>query len=174
MKNASGGTAPTGTVRAVVRGSLEAAVGASAITPLWPRQREPSDMVKVSPDSDATQLDDATLPNGAALACRWCRRPVTQGGRGRPRVFCKRSCRQRDFESRQKAADHGLDEAQLIVARASLNELRDTIYVLQCALEDVAKDFPTGFARADLVELREALGWVVDAAKPVVAHADLG
>jgi hypothetical protein len=99
---------------------------------------------------------------------------VTQVGRGRPRVFCKRSCRQRDFESRQKAAEHGLDEAQLIVARSSLNDLRDTIYVLQCALEDVQKDFPSGFAGADAGELREALRWVVDAAQPVVSHADLG
>ncbi len=112
-------------------------------------------------------------PTGETLACRWCRRPVTQGGRGRPRVFCKRSCRQRDFEARQKAADHGLDEAQLVVARASLDELRDTIYVLQCALEDLDRDFPKGTANATAVELRDALRWVVDAARPVVSHADL-
>jgi hypothetical protein len=120
------------------------------------------------PSDGPSEHDDS-----ATLACRWCRRPVIQGGRGRPRVFCKRSCRQRDFEARQRSADHGLDEAQLIVARVSLNELRDTIYVLQCALEDVARDMPKGIEAAEPAELRDALKWVLDAAVPVVNHADL-
>ncbi|GAC1533538.1 MAG: hypothetical protein NVS3B12_13100 [Acidimicrobiales bacterium] len=34
------------------------------------------------------------------LACTWCRTPIVQAGRGRPRRYCKASCRQRAYEHR--------------------------------------------------------------------------
>jgi hypothetical protein len=61
-------------------------------------------------------------------------------GPGRPRQFCKRSCRQRDYEARRRAAERGLDEDELIITRAELNELRDRLYVLAKTLEDVEAD----------------------------------
>ena len=98
------------------------------------------------------------------VACRWCRRPIDQSGVGRPRVFCKRSCRQREFEARAKAARHGLDETDLIVARSELEQLRDELYVLQCAVEDVDRDInPTSTS----AEIREGLEWVLAAARPL-------
>ncbi len=121
-------------------------------------------------DPQHRQVDVGASP---VQLCRWCRRPVNQLGRGRPRAFCKRSCRQRDFEARTRAASHGLDEAQLIVTRSSLNDLQDTIYVLQCAVNDFDKDFPSGANRAERTELIDALGWLLQAARPVVDHPSL-
>jgi hypothetical protein len=73
--------------------------------------------------------------------CLWCRFPVAQNeGPGRPRRYCKRSCRQRDFEARQRAAAHGVDEHDILLARSEVNRLRDEIFVLQCAVEDAERD----------------------------------
>ena len=82
-----------------------------------------------------------TLLAETAVRCRWCGRPFEpSSGAGRPRQFCKRSCRQRDYESRQRAGELGLGEHELIVTRQELNELRDRLYVLAETLKDVEKD----------------------------------
>ena len=101
--------------------------------------------------------------------CRWCGRPIdVPTGPGRPRQFCKASCRQADYVARQRRAEVGLNEAELIVARTALEELRDRIYVLEAAIEDVERDR----AQADGAEdLAESLEWLLEAARPVVAHA---
>jgi hypothetical protein len=78
---------------------------------------------------------------GPDLQCRWCGRgfePTT--GPGRPREFCRRSCRQRDYEARRRAAERGLDEDELILSRSELNELRDRLYVLAETVKDVEAD----------------------------------
>ena len=76
-----------------------------------------------------------------ASRCRWCGRTFEPtAGAGRPRQYCKRSCRQRDYESRQRTAELGLGEHELIVTRQELNELRDRLYVLAETLKDVEKD----------------------------------
>ena len=73
--------------------------------------------------------------------CRWCGRPYEQtAGAGRPRQYCKRSCRQRDYESRRRAAELGLGDDELIITRTELNELRDRMYVLAETLKDVEQD----------------------------------
>ncbi len=83
--------------------------------------------------------------------CAWCRRPVTPTeGPGRPRRFCKRSCRQRDFEARQRATRHGVDEHELIVARRDVDRLHDEIYVLSCAVTDAEADLRDAQTVADL------------------------
>jgi hypothetical protein len=76
-----------------------------------------------------------------AERCRWCGRGFEPTpGPGRPRQFCRRSCRQRDYEARRRAAERGLDEDELIVTRAELNELRDRLYVLGETVKDVEAD----------------------------------
>lgn len=105
--------------------------------------------------------------------CRWCGRsfPVAAGP-GRPRQFCKRSHRQRDYEATRRAKEVGLSEDELIVTRRQLDELRDRIYMLEAAIEDVDRDLVE--ART-VKEHREALAWLLDAARPVVQRAaDLG
>src|SRR5690606_41079704 len=56
--------------------------------------------------------------------CRWCGRPFDVApAPGRPRLYCRRSCRQRDYEARRRAADLGIGEESLIVRRADVEAL---------------------------------------------------
>ncbi|MDQ1466011.1 MAG: hypothetical protein QOH10_426 [Actinomycetota bacterium] len=55
-----------------------------------------------------------------------------------------------------------------MLARSELDALRDRLYVLECAIGDVERDLTD--AALDASELREALSWLLDAARPVV-HA---
>ncbi len=102
--------------------------------------------------------------------CGWCRRPVTPTeGRGRPRRFCKQSCRQRDFEARQRAARHGVDENELIVARRDVDRLHDEIFVLSCAVADADADLREARSVADL---RLIVTSLLAAARDVSALSD--
>lgn len=100
--------------------------------------------------------------------CRWCRRPLPERTTtvGRPPEFCRRSCRQRDFESRRLAQAAGQGDYALIMTREQLESVRDDLYVLECAIGDVRKDLAGGM---DLAETRAALDWLLRCAEPVVA-----
>jgi hypothetical protein len=111
-----------------------------------------------------TKLD---VDSGEVEKCLWCRFPVVQkDGPGRPRRYCKRSCRQRDFEARQRAAAHGVDEGDILLARSEVNRLRDEIFVLQCAVEDADRDMTEAKTANDFHDIVRLL---LDAAKSVVA-----
>ena len=66
--------------------------------------------------------------------------------------------------SRQRAAELEISEGELVVARHELDELHDELYVLACAVEDVERDLSQ---RPTTAELRDALRWLLDAAKPL-------
>jgi hypothetical protein len=101
--------------------------------------------------------------------CRWCGRAIAVApGPGRPKQFCKQSCRQADYIARQRAAEVGLGEAELIVTRAALDDLRDRLYVLEAAIEDVERDQDQANSAQDL---RDALSWLLAAAKPLVQNS---
>jgi hypothetical protein len=89
-----------------------------------------------------------------------------RAGRGRPRRFCRHSCRQRAHEARRRAAEVGLSEHELIVARAELDALYDRLYVLECAIEDVERDLTPSATKRDY---QDAVEWLLEAAKPVVS-----
>jgi len=98
------------------------------------------------------------------LRCAWCGRGYdASAGPGRPRRYCKASCRQRDYESRRRSAELGLNEGELVVTRAELEGLRDRLYVLRCAVEDVDRDLAE--RGDDLDDVRGALEWLLDAAR---------
>ena len=100
------------------------------------------------------------LPEGQR--CRWCGRGIDlRPGPGRPREFCKPSCRQADYIARQRRQEVGLSEHELIIARDALEDLRDKIYVLEAALEDVERDL------ANDGDAAECLRWLQEAARPV-------
>ncbi|MFM8794413.1 MAG: hypothetical protein ACKOFF_05940 [Acidimicrobiales bacterium] len=73
--------------------------------------------------------------------------------------------------SRQRAAELELSENELVVARAELDELKDLVFVLQCAVLDVRTDIAGG--RHTQQSLRELLEWLLEAAEPVT-RASLG
>ena len=63
-------------------------------------------------------------------------------------------------------AELGLGEGELVVTREELESLRDRLYVLECAVEDVERDLAE---RGDDPEDRErAFAWLLDAAKQAV------
>ncbi len=119
-----------------------------------------------------TQIEETRGGGEAAgLRCAWCHRPLpAQEGPGRPRRFCRQSCRQRDYEARQRAAERGLDESEIIVTRARLDALHDRLWVLSCAVEDVDGDL----ARAvDADDFRAAAEWLLEAARPLLGELSL-
>ncbi|MGH9139491.1 MAG: hypothetical protein ACRD0G_20970 [Acidimicrobiales bacterium] len=100
--------------------------------------------------------------------CRWCGRRLPERKRpGRPREFCRAVCRQQDYLRRQRAHDAGLAEHELVVTRTELDELHDRMYELEAAIEDVERDLP---AATTVAEHREALEWLLEAARHVVAR----
>lgn len=102
------------------------------------------------------------------LRCRWCgRRFQRSAGPGRPREFCRRSCRQRDYEARRRAQELGLSESELVMTRAELDRLHDLLYVLEAAVEDVERDLRGSPTKREYVE---AVDWLLDAARPLTAH----
>lgn len=87
--------------------------------------------------------------------CAWCGTSFeVSGGQGRPPRFCRRSHRQRAYESRRLAEAHGLGPDDVLVSRAAYVELRDLLYRIEAALQDIDGDIADG---ADSEAYRQAL-----------------
>jgi endogenous inhibitor of DNA gyrase (YacG/DUF329 family) len=99
--------------------------------------------------------------------CRWCRRVLPTQKMGRPRAFCSQACRQWDWVGRQRARELQVNENELIVAKAALDELHDELYVLACAVEDVERDLAGAGDKRAAKELDQMLAWLLDAARPL-------
>lgn len=100
--------------------------------------------------------------------CRWCRKVILQTQRtGRPRQFCSQACRQWDWVTTQRARAANLGPDELIIDRGELDALRDDLYVLACAVEDVERDLAAGRTKPTAADLREHLDWLLDAARPL-------
>lgn len=101
-------------------------------------------------------------------ACRWCGRKFTVAARvGRPRLYCKQSCRQRDYETRRRGLELGLGEHELVITRAELESIRDRLFVLERTVEDAEVDLAQPEARR-AKELRRVLEYVLDTARECV------
>lgn len=68
---------------------------------------------------------------------------------------------------RQRARELQLGEDELVIARAELDALHDDLYVLACAAEDTERDLDAAGARPTVRELRDALDWLLAAARPL-------
>ena len=94
--------------------------------------------------------------------CEWCGVEFAiRSGQGRPPKYCRRSHRQRAFEARCLAARLDLDSGEALVDAGALARLRDRIYVLESALDDVDHDLEGDSTEA---EYREAFGHLYAAA----------
>ena len=89
---------------------------------------------------------------------------VQTPGRGRPRGFCRRSCRQRAYESRRRARELGIGDSEIVLRRAELADLQDRMYVLRCAVEDVERDLAEDRSPESV---RAALDWLLTNARPL-------
>ncbi len=61
-------------------------------------------------------------------------------GPGRPRLYCRRSHRQRHYEARRIGKAMGLDPDLVVVDVASFRRLADRLYILESAVKDVERD----------------------------------
>lgn len=66
--------------------------------------------------------------------------------------------------ARKLAATHGLGDDDVIVDRQKLEDLQGVLYCLQAAIEDTDRDLA---AKPSAREVREALNWLLDNARPV-------
>ena len=100
--------------------------------------------------------------------CRWCRRVLPERkGPGRRREFCSQRCRQWDWVARQRARELDLSDGELVIAKSALDELHDELYVLACAVDDVERDLASAAGAPPAAEVRQALDWLLDAARPL-------
>lgn len=120
-----------------------------------------------------TNQDSQQRPSGGGASparrhqCLWCHLPVVQPETGRRRKYCSQACRQWDWVTRQRSAELRLSEEELVITREALDTLKDRIYVLACAVEDVEGDLEPGLDPT-LRDFRKALEWVLEAARPLV------
>ena len=54
------------------------------------------------------------------------------------------------------------------MTRDELDRLRDNLYVLECAVDDVERDLCEAESKEDV---RQALDWLLQAARPLVRHS---
>ncbi len=76
--------------------------------------------------------------------------PVADVSIGRPRKFCRRSCRQRAYEARRRGAELGLGDEDLIVTRNELFDVRDRLVEITDAMREANDSLDDG-VRADRV-----------------------
>ena len=81
---------------------------------------------------------------------------------GRPAKYCRRSCRQRQFEARSKAAGAGLSDDELVVARNELDDLNDRLYEIRLLCEEAR------IQAQDRWDPSEVLERLLDAAESVI------
>jgi hypothetical protein len=63
-----------------------------------------------------------------------------------------------------------LSEGELVVTRAALDELRDELYVLACAVADTEADLAAASGAPPAKELRRMLDWLLEAARPLATR----
>ncbi|MFC3850922.1 hypothetical protein ACFORJ_12210 [Corynebacterium hansenii] len=76
--------------------------------------------------------------------CEWCGREIALSPRGRRRKYCDQTCRQRAYEHRRAeaaaaagAGGAGAGERAAGLSDERLATLRDGLFALRCAAEDV-------------------------------------
>ena len=131
-------------------------------------------MTKPSQDADGhkhsneLQHTQSPVTTADALKCRWCRSPLAPtSGAGRRREFCSQACRQWDWVARQRASELALSEDELVITRTERDKLRDQIFVLRCAVQDVEQDLDPSIDPTTR-DYKAALSWLLDAARPLV------
>lgn len=85
--------------------------------------------------------------------CQYCGKEIQRTpGRGRPRKYCSDSCKQRAYELR-----HPVSAGQEGVRRISDNTMRDKLFELRCAAEDIATATNEGAGAAEIQSLCDEL-----------------
>lgn len=96
-------------------------------------------------------------PRRGEASCAWCGRPVDEGGTGRRRRYCRRSCRQRAYEQRRSLRMQDLPEGTVVLSEAESTDLMDRMFQLRCACEDLRTAIAEGEDPAELTRMSEDL-----------------
>ena len=95
--------------------------------------------------------------------CGWCGSALLQpSGAGRPRRWCKPSCRQQAHIARRLAEAAGLGDDQLVVGRRDYELLQERLASLRAAVADLDRVPPLD---DDAVELKRSLDWLLSHAR---------
>lgn len=90
--------------------------------------------------------------------CAWCGKEIpVNRGRGRKRKYCSPSCKQRAYEQRTMLAGTAVEEDAVILNRNKVAEIRDRLYALRCAAEDIRTASAEGASTDDLAPLCDEL-----------------
>ena len=100
---------------------------------------------------------DQAPPRRGEASCAWCGRPVDEGGTGRRRRYCRRSCRQRAYEQRRSLRMQDLPEGTVVLTEVESADLMDRMFQLRCACEDLRTAITEGEDAAELVRMSEDL-----------------
>ncbi|QTH60824.1 hypothetical protein J5O04_08370 [Corynebacterium hindlerae] len=98
------------------------------------------------------------------MTCAWCGTPIEVSGRGRPKKYCSHSCRQRAYEQRNNVAGTAIPAEAVILRPEKASRLKDSLFELRCAAEDVATAASEG---ADGEEIRQLCEDLVELARSI-------
>ncbi|GAB2514772.1 hypothetical protein CATRI_06455 [Corynebacterium atrinae] len=102
--------------------------------------------------------------NDQVLTCAWCGREINRSGRGRPRKYCSVSCKQRAYEQRNNVTGTTIPQNAVIIHPDRVDTLRDSLFELRCAAEDVATAASEG---ADPDEINDLCTELVQLARAI-------
>lgn len=88
------------------------------------------------PSAKVSDVPSKTLNRQKPL-CAWCAKAIEFPDRGRPRKYCSHACRQRAYEQRNNVAGSSIPANAVIITPEHARELRDALFELRCAAEDV-------------------------------------
>ncbi|WP_018295487.1 hypothetical protein [Corynebacterium lubricantis] len=90
--------------------------------------------------------------------CLWCGRELAQQkGRGRRRKYCSATCKQRAYEQRNNISGTPIPQDAVIMRPEKADDLRDNLYALRCAAEDIATASREGADPDEINELCDEL-----------------
>lgn len=71
---------------------------------------------------------------------------------GRPPKYCRRSCRQRAFESRQRGVALGVADDELVITRNELDDVNDRLFDISLAAADARSQVDDRFEPAEVLD----------------------
>ncbi|WP_371710926.1 hypothetical protein [Corynebacterium sp. sy039] len=82
---------------------------------------------------------------------------MPSSGRGRPRVYCKSSCKQRAYEQRNAVTVTPISDQAVVLSPEKVENLRDLLFQIRCAAEDIATAYREDASQQEIQQLCDEL-----------------